>query len=48
MSGEKVVPVALIKAANERRRKDEDQRGAFWSTAETPWRLRARAEASAG
>ena len=27
MSGEKVVPVALIKAANERRRKDEDQRG---------------------
>ena len=42
------MPVGLIKAASERRRKDEDQRGASWSTDETPWRWRARAEALAG
>ena len=48
MSGEKAVPVALIKAASERRREDEDQRGASRPTEETPWRWRARAEALAG
>ena len=48
MSGGKGVPVALMKSASERRREDEDQRGASWSTAETPWRWRARAEALAG
>ena len=48
MSGAKVVPVALMKAASERRREDEDQRGASWSTEETPWRWRARAEGLAG
>ena len=48
MSGGKAVPVALMKAANEMRREDEDQRGASWSTEETPWRWRARAEALAG
>ena len=48
MSGGKAVPVALMKAASERRREDEDQRGASWSTEETPWRWRARAEALAG
>ena len=37
-SGGKAVPVALMKAAGERRREDEDQRGASWSTEETPWR----------
>ena len=36
ISGGKAVPVPLIKAASERRRKDEDQRGASWSTEETP------------
>ena len=44
MSSGKAVPVALIKAASE---KGEDQRGALWSTEETPWRWRARAEALA-
>ena len=48
MSGGKVVPVALMKAASERRREDEDQRGASWSAEEMPWRWRARAEALAG
>ena len=48
MSGEKAVPVALMKAASERRREDEDQRGASWSTEEMPWRWRAGAEALAG
>ena len=48
MSGGKAVPVALIKAASERRREDEDQTGASWSTEETPWRCRAHAEALAG
>ena len=38
MSGGKAVPVALIKAANERSREDEDQRGASGPTEETPWR----------
>ena len=46
--GGKAVPVALMKAANERRREDEDQRGASWSTKKTPWRWRARAETLAG
>ena len=36
MSGGKVVPVAFMKAASERRREDEDHRGASWSTEETP------------
>ena len=45
MSGGKAVPVALMKAASERRREDEDHRGASWSTVETPWRWRARSEA---
>ena len=48
MSGGKAVPVALMKAANEMSRGDEDQRGASWSTEEMPWRWRARAEALAG
>ena len=48
MSGGKAVPVALMKAANERKREDEDQRRASWPTEETPWRWRARAEAWAG
>ena len=48
MSGGKAVPVALMKAANEMRREGEDQRGASWSTEETPWRWRARAETLAG
>ena len=48
ISGGKAVPVALMKAASERRREDEDQRGASWSNEETPWRWRARAEALAG
>ena len=48
MSGGKAVPVALMKAASERRREVEDQRGASWPTKETPWRRRARAEALAG
>ena len=47
ISGGKAVPEALIKAANERRREDEDQRGASGPTQETPWRWRARAEALA-
>ena len=38
MSGGKAVPVALLKAASERRREDKYQRGASWSTEETPWR----------
>ena len=38
MSGGKAVPVALMKAASERRREDEDQSGASRSTEETPWR----------
>ena len=48
MSGGKAVPVALMKAASERRREDEDQRGASWSTEETPWRWRTRGEALEG
>ena len=48
MSGGKAVPVALMKAASEMRREDEDQRGVSWSTVETPWRWRVRAEALAG
>ena len=48
ISGGKAVPVALMKAANERRREDEDQRGASGPTEETPWRWRARAEALVG
>ena len=48
MSGGKAVPMALMKAASERRREDEDQREASWSTEETPWRWRARAETLAG
>ena len=48
MSGGKVVPVAFMKAASERRREDEDYRGASWSTEETPGRWRARAGALAG
>ena len=44
----KAVLMAFIKAASERRRQDEDQRGAYWSTEETPWRWQARAEALAG
>ena len=36
MSGGKAVPVAFMKATSERRREDEDQRGASWSTEETP------------
>ena len=35
-SGGKAVPVALMKAANERRREDEDQRGVSRPTEETP------------
>ena len=38
MSRGKAVPVALMKDANERRREDEDQRGASWPAEETPWR----------
>ena len=48
MSAGKAVLVALIKAANERRREDKNQRRASWSTEETPWRWRARGEALAG
>ena len=48
MSGGKAVRVTLIKAANERRREDDDQRGASGPTEEAPWRWRARAEALAG
>ena len=48
MSGGKAVPVALLKAANKRRREVEDQRAASWPTEETPWRWRAHAEALAG
>ena len=48
MSGGKAVPVAFMKDASERRREDEDHRGASWSTEETPCRWRARAEALAG
>ena len=36
MSGGKAVPVALMKAANQRRREDEDQRGASGPTVEMP------------
>ena len=36
MSGGKAVPVAFMKAVSERRREDEDQRGASWSSEETP------------
>ena len=48
MSSGKAVPLAFMKAASERRREVEEQRGALWSTEETPWRWRARAEALAG
>ena len=48
MSGGKALPVALMKAASERRKEDENQRGASWSTEKTPWRWRARAKALAG
>ena len=36
MSGGKAVPVALMKAASERRREAEDQKGASGPTEETP------------
>ena len=36
MSGGKAVPVALINAARERRREEEDQRGASGLTRKTP------------
>ena len=48
ISGGKAVPVALMKAASPRSREDEVQRRASWSTEETPWRWRARAEALTG
>ena len=48
MSEGKAVPVALMKAASERRREDEKQRGASWPTEKTPWRRRAGAEALVG
>ena len=48
MSGGKAVLVAFMKAASERRREDEYQRGGSWSAEETPWRCRTRAEAFAG
>ena len=48
MSGGKAVSVALMNAASERRREDEDQRGASWSTEETAGRWQARTEALAG
>ena len=48
MSGGKAVPMAFMKAASKRRREDEDERGASWSTQETPGRWRARAEALTG
>ena len=48
MCGGKAVPVALMKSASDRWRDDEDRRGASWSTQETSWRWRARAEALAG
>ena len=48
MSGGKAVPVALINATSKRRRENENQRRASWSTEETPWRWQAHAEALAG
>ena len=48
MFGGKAEPVAFIKAASERRREDNELRGASWSTEETRWRWRALAEALAG
>ena len=36
ISREKAVPVALMKAASERRREDKDQRGASGPTEKTP------------
>ena len=48
ISGGKAVPVAFMKATNKRRREDEDQRGASWSTEKMPWRWRTRAEILAG
>ena len=48
ISGGKPVSVALINTVSERRREDVAQRGASWSTDETPWRWQARAEALAG
>ena len=36
--------VALMKATSHRSREDEAERGASWSTEETPWRWRACAE----
>ena len=48
MSSGKAVPVAFMNAASERRREDEDQRGASWSTEQKSWRWRARAEGLAG
>ena len=48
MSGGKLTPVDLIKAARETRREGEDQRGASGAMDETPWRWRARAGALAG
>ena len=38
MSGGKAVRVGFMKAANERRTEDEDQRGASWFTEERSWR----------
>ena len=43
MSGGMMVPVAIIKATSERKREDEHNREASWSTEETPWRWLARA-----
>ena len=43
ISGMKAVPVALIKAACERRNEDEDQTEASWSSVKKSWRWRARA-----
>ena len=48
MSRGKAVPVAFMKAASTRSKGDEDHRVGSWSTVETPWGWRARAEALAG
>lgn len=36
--------MTFMKAGNERRREDEDERGESWSTEETSWQLRALTE----
>ena len=48
MSGGTAMPEAFMKAASEKRREDEDQRGVLWSTEVTPWRWQACAKALAG